>query len=210
MAVVDWLIECQGHLTPGQAAVSMVSSGDIDAVYIHLYVISRLWNRDSTGQFLNPVYVVLQKPGGKLDIYNITGMLSVIERNYGGTSTGTLLSLGLCIGGNDFIPKLHLISHEKILRLLLSTPYLRLNLYRTDNGKITLNQDCLVELYKMLYCPKKYVKKITAYNDIRALTIGKREDKSSKGGYTTNDPRKWLPPKSAINRLGELIQLQVD
>ena len=73
MAVVDWLIECQGHLTPGQAAVSMVSSGDIDAVYIHLYVISRLWNRDNTGQFLNPVYVVLQKPGGKLDIYNITG-----------------------------------------------------------------------------------------------------------------------------------------
>ena len=134
----------------------------------------------------------------------------MIERNHGGTSTGTLLSLGLCIGGNDFIPKLHLINHEKILRLLLSTPYLRLNLYRTDNGKITLNQDCLVELYKMLYCPKKYVKKITAYDDIRALTIGKREDESSKGGYTTNDPRKWLPPKSAINRLGELIQLQVD
>ena len=46
MAVVDWLIECQGQLDPGQAAVSIVSSGDIDAVYIHLHTINRLWNRD--------------------------------------------------------------------------------------------------------------------------------------------------------------------
>ena len=64
MAVVDWLIECQDNLIPGQAAVSIVSSGDIDAVYIHLHAISRLWNRDRTGEFLNPVFVVLQKPGG--------------------------------------------------------------------------------------------------------------------------------------------------
>ena len=109
-----------------------------------------------------------------------------------------------------FIPKLHLISHEKILRLLLITPSLQLNLYRMENGKITINQDCLVELFKLLYCPKKQMKHITAYDDVRALTIGKRDDKSSKGGFTTNDPRKWLPPKTAINRLGELIQLQID
>ena len=66
MAVVDWLIECQGQLDPGQAAVSTVSSGDIDAVYIHLHTISRLWNRDSTGQFLNWVYIVLQKQEASL------------------------------------------------------------------------------------------------------------------------------------------------
>ena len=99
-AIADWLIECLGNLTPGQAAVSMVSSGDIDAVYIHLDAISRLWNRNSTGQFLNPVYVILQKPGGKLDVYNITEMLSLVEHSYGGNSIGALLSLGLCIGGN--------------------------------------------------------------------------------------------------------------
>ena len=137
-------------------------------------------------------------------------MLSVMERSYGGCSIGSLLSLGLCIGGNDFIPKLHLISHEKILRLLLSTPNLRQNLLKTVNGKLILNQECLVELYKMLYCPKKHMKHITTYEDIRAITIGKQEDKASRGGYTTKDPRKWLPPKSAINRLGELVQLQID
>ena len=210
MAVVDWLIECQDNLIPGQAAVSFVSSGDIDAVYIHLHAISRLWNRDRTGEFLNPVFVVLQKPGGKLDVYDITRMLSVMERSYGGCSIGSLLSLGLCIGGNVFIPKLHLISHEKILRLLLSMPNLHQNLLKTVNGKLMLNQECLVELYKMLYCPKKYKKHITTYEDIRAITIGKQEDKASRGGYTTKDSRKWLPPKSAINRLGELVQLQID
>ena len=134
-------------------------------------------------------------------------MLSLVEHSYGGNSIGTSLSLGLCIGGNEFIPKLYLISHEKILRLLLSTPSFLLNLFETDNGKITLNLDCLVEFYKILYCPKKHVKQITAYDDIRALTIGRREDKASKGGYTTKDPRKWLPPETAINRLGELVQI---
>ena len=54
------------------------------------------------------------------------------------------------------------------------------------------------------------MKHITTFDDVRALTIGKRVDKNSKGGFATNDPRKWLPPKSVIHRLGELVQLQID
>ena len=60
MAVVDWLIGYQDQLKPGQAAVSVVSSGDIDVIYIHLFAVSRLWKRDEKHRFVNPVYVILQ------------------------------------------------------------------------------------------------------------------------------------------------------
>ena len=173
MAVVDWLIGYQDQLKPGQVVVSVVSSGDIDAIYIHLFAVSRLWRRDEKHQFINPVYVILQKPAGKLDIYNITGMLALFERYYCDISIGTTLSIGLCVGGNDFIPKLYQISHEKILKLLTSSPWLRLNLCHTYNGKLVLNQDCLVHLYKSLYCPKKYCCDSLTFENVRAISIGK-------------------------------------
>ena len=208
MAIMDWLIDSQDQLKPGQVALSVVSSGDIDAIYIHLFAVSRMWKRDEKHQFINPVYVILQKPAGKFDIYNITGMLALFERHYCDINIGTTLSIGLCIGGNDFIPKLYQISHEKILKLLSANPMLRLNLCHTENGKLTLNQECLVQFYKALYCPKKYCCDSLTFEDVRAISIGKQPDTSAKGGYSTNDPRKWLPPESAMRRLGELLQLQ--
>ena len=48
------------------------------------------------------------------------------------------------------------------------------------------------------------------YNNVRALTIGKTEDPSRKGGFNTNDPRRWLPPESAIANIAELFQLQIE
>ena len=54
------------------------------------------------------------------------------------------------------------------------------------------------------------MKTIAAYDDIRALTIGRQEDKSALGVFKTKDPRKWLLQESAINRLVELVQLQID
>ena len=209
MAVVDWLIGYQDQLKPGQVAVSIISSGDIDAVYVHLFAVSRLWKRDEKHQFVNPVYVILQKPAGKMDIYNITGMLSLFERHYTDINIGMTLSIGLCIGGNDFIPKLYQISHERILKLFSNRPWIRFNLFQTDSGNLILNQDCLVQVYKALYCPKKYCCDSLTFEDVRALSIGKQPDASAKGGYSTNDPRKWLPPETAIRRLGELLQLQV-
>ena len=209
MAIVDWLIDSQDQLKQGQVAVSIVSSGDIDAIYIHLFAVSRRWKRDEKHQFINPVYVILQKPAGKLDIYNITGMLALFERYYCDINIGTTLSIGLCVGGNDFIPKLYQMSHDRILKLLASSPWLRLNLCHTDNGKLILNQDCLVQLYKTLYCPKKYCCDSLTFENVRAISISKRPDASAKGGYSTNDPRKWLPPETAIRRLGELLQLQM-
>ena len=39
MAQVDWLIQEAESLKPGQADVSIVTSGDIDFVYIHLFTL---------------------------------------------------------------------------------------------------------------------------------------------------------------------------
>ena len=61
LAVVDWLINLQPNLTKGDAAVSIISSGDIDAVLAHILAVSTLWARDSTNKFVNPVHVVLNK-----------------------------------------------------------------------------------------------------------------------------------------------------
>ena len=47
MAKVDWLIQEAENLKPGQAAVSIVTSGDIDSVYIHLSALSLYWPRDA-------------------------------------------------------------------------------------------------------------------------------------------------------------------
>ena len=38
MSQLDWVIDAQSHLAPGEAVVSFVNSGDIDAVIIHIFV----------------------------------------------------------------------------------------------------------------------------------------------------------------------------
>lgn len=40
LAQIDWLIEYQSTLQEGEAAVSIVTSGDIDSVILHLFAMS--------------------------------------------------------------------------------------------------------------------------------------------------------------------------
>ena len=42
------------------------------------------------------------------------------------------------------------------------------------------------------------------------MTIGRKEDASQKDGFKTANPRKWLPPKSVIEKHCELFQLHID
>ena len=60
MSQVDWLVQNANKLHPGEA-VSIVTSGDIDALYIQLFALSLHWPRNENGIFHSPVYVVLQK-----------------------------------------------------------------------------------------------------------------------------------------------------
>ena len=62
---------------------------------------------------------------------------------------------------------------------------------------------------KDLYCPAKINPESVSFETVRALSIGKKTAESPSG-YVTKDPKRWLPPESAVLRLAELIQLQID
>ena len=132
MAVADWLIHVQGELVDGDAVVCFVTSGDIDAVYIHLDVVSRLWAKDETNGYRFPVYVVLQKQAGKVYVYNITALLSLFEEHYKDPAIGSKLAYTLCIGGNDFVPKLYSKSHDAVCKTVLESTYFRNSLYSVN------------------------------------------------------------------------------
>ena len=78
-----------------------------------------------------------------------------------------------------------------------------------DNDTITINKDCFVGCMKDLYCPKKFDPDTLSFDQVRALTIGKKSSVSITG-QTTKDPKRWLPPESAIRRLADIVQLQID
>ncbi|KAH3862616.1 hypothetical protein DPMN_025586 [Dreissena polymorpha] len=48
----------------------------------------------------------------------------------------------------------------------------------------------------------------SSFDEVRALTIGKRTDSSGKS--VTNDPKRWLPLASSLKRLAKLVQLQIN
>ena len=77
-----------------------------------------------------------------------------------------------------------------------------------DNDTITINKDCFVGCMKDLYCPKKFDPDTLSFDQVRALTIGKKSSVSITG-QTTKDPKRWLPPESAIRRLADIVQLQI-
>ena len=73
-----------------------------------------------------------------------------------------------------------------------------------------MSEQYLKTFYKTVFCPKKHRGMSLSYDQVRALTIGKSRCQSEKGGYVTNDPRRWLPPETAITKLAHLFQLQID
>ena len=209
MAVADWVIQCQDKMKPGEVVVSLITSADIDAVPIHLYAISKYWTRDASNDFNIPVFVVLEKPRGGYDIFNITGLINLLERSFLDSNIGVKVALGLCVGGNDYVPKLYTKSHDEVLTQIVSCPVLKDHLFVFGEDRIVLDQLLFAELFRRIYCPKREQKNNLSYQDVRALTIAKKPNKSSKGGYRTSDLRNWLPPESALQRLGELVQLQI-
>ena len=208
MAQLDWLLDLQNTLTDGDVVISLVTSGDIDAIYIHMFVLCQFWERGPDNKYRYPVYAILQKPQSRLDVYNVTGILEVFERVYRDRSIGMKIAVGLCIGGNDFVPKCYQWSHGTILKLALETEY-RAQLLYFDEGTLKLNVDCFVDFLKTLYCPKRLRPFNVSFNDVRAATIRKTASQTEQGGYKTADPRRWLPSESAVRRLAEILQLQI-
>ena len=211
MAQVDWIINSSNEINDGDVVLSYVTSGDIDVIYIHLYAISKHWKRKENGSFCNEVFVVLSKPENKLDIYNITAMIELVEKHYKDSSIGMKMALILCMGGNDFLPKIQMQSHAKVMSQYISGRYPSLLLYICDH--LILNIDSFVEFVKELFVTNRMRKEHSniSYNDIRAITIGKRELSAIQfpGSRVTNDPQRWLPPETAVCRLAQLVELQI-
>ena len=208
MALLDWLISAQDDIKEGEAVVSVVTSGDVDAVYTHMFVVSRYWPRTSSRSFKNKVFVILQKPRSMIDIYNVTKMLEVFERSFEDPDIGMKLAVSVCMAGNDFIPSCHEKSHDTILKHFVREEN-RQNLFHFDDGKMKISQPHFIDFYKTLYCPKKYNPREYTFEDVRALTIAKNKDETQQSGFKTNDPRKWLPPETALSCLCDLVQLQI-
>ena len=99
MAQVDWLPTMQDDLEDNEAIVAVVTSADIDSIAIHLFSISFYWARKENGKFKNKVYVLLQKQ--KPELYNITGIIELLEERFG-LESACNISIILCLGGNVF------------------------------------------------------------------------------------------------------------
>ncbi|CAC5412714.1 unnamed protein product [Mytilus coruscus] len=81
MSQVDWLCMCKAGLSPSKAACSIVTSGDIDAIPIHMFALSDNWPI-AQGKYSHPVFVVLQKPNKKIDVYNIMSLIEFFHNHF--------------------------------------------------------------------------------------------------------------------------------
>ena len=211
MAIADWLLwHClSGQLADNESIAAIVSSGDIDAVVITMFLVARHWPRFESGKFKNKVHVVLQKPNKLFDIYCISGIVEELESAYHTRDIALVVAVVLCIGGNDFLTGFRNRSHTKVLTIVLENEKLWKDLLVND-ATVALRRDKFVLLVKYLYSSKKLDAATSEYQTIRHHTISaKRTKRKSSLGVLVNDPESWLPPLSAIERLAELVDFQL-
>jgi hypothetical protein len=113
------------------------------------------------------------------------------------------VAIVLCMGGNDFIPKYYNISHKKMLSLFLSNEHFRTNLLQ-KTGHFNVNKNVYKDFIKALFTPKSVDFHSTTYEATRRQTIyskGKRD--------SLKNAKLWLPPESALERIADLIDLQI-
>jgi len=207
MSVVDWVLEVQRDLKPKQNVVSLMTSGDVDALPIHLFAISHLWPRSGDGSFMNDVFVVLAKPKGMKDVYDITGIVTRIEQKFG-KYAAMHVAVVLCMGGNDFLPKFHGITHMKLMQTVVVDRHLTNIMQIVDDESGTrrgiVDTKTFQTIVKTVYCPSRYDPVLLTIEEVRQLTI-----KDPKKADFNHD-RLWMPPQSALQCVLQLIQCQVD
>ncbi|CAC5398138.1 unnamed protein product [Mytilus coruscus] len=210
MAQADWLLDAdiQKSLGNGKCVVNYVTSADIDTVVIHILAVSQFWPRNEDNTFKYPVYLILQKK--KPELFNITGLLTLFEKTYN-RNIGLTIACVLSMGGNDFLPNFHGISHDHLLSEVLKDEDLRNNLVTVSreehqlhlSKRFLLNTNMYICLYKRMYCPSNLKNELLSLEEIRQLTI-KPPNKDFK------HPQNWMPPKTALQQLGKLVQCKLD
>ena len=132
----------------------MVSSGDVDSLVNHLFTLSHRLPRNSRGAFESSVYVWLENPG---EVYCITGIIRLLERHYNERHIAMKVAMALTLAGNDYVPKYHGFSHEKVLKTYLENEEARKTLFDLsfDEGgncvSAKVDPDAYVNFIKDLY-----------------------------------------------------------
>ena len=208
MACADWLFTAtqDGTLSDGESAVCFVTSGDIDTVVILIFLVSRWWPRHHNRKFQNDLFVVLSKKSGR-DVYNVTGIVEVLEKRYS-ENIGLVTAVSLCIAGNDFLPGFRFKSHTKILLTVLQNANLREHLLLSNEITTSLNRKAFEDLVKAIYA-KKPLTPMSTYEEIRYSTICPTKQSSTSSKLCVLPPGSWMPPLSAIQRLAELVDIQI-
>ena len=211
MAAADWLLYCADELKDGDSVSIVVTSGDIDAVVIIMFVVARLWPRKEDNMFSNAVYVLLQKPSGT-DVYCITSIVEQLEHVYGDKNIASKIPIVLCLGGNDFVPKFYGINHLKILDLFLKDSDFCDRLFKINDGTLTVNKEVYIQFIKFLYCRKGMGNpRFVTFDEVKRSSMLAQKSKAGATGLDkVTDPRKWLPPKTALESMCQLLQLQIE
>jgi hypothetical protein len=118
----------------------------------------------------------------------------------------------LCMGGNDFVPKLNGITHMKFLDLMFREPLFLANLFQVEpSGHVSVNEETLVQFIKWLYTPRKLNAATATFEDVRMSTILATSKQSEKTfrmtDIPTRSPQSWLPPRTCLIRLAKLVQI---
>ena len=208
MAQIDWLPEIIPELAEGEGIVNFVSSADIDTIVIHLFATSLHWPRNTNGSFKHQLHVWLNK--AKPDLYNITGIISVLEKFLKVKHVAVTVAVALCIAGNDFLPNFSGISHEAVLTAVVNNEDILTSLLTfsyNSAGKVEsckINENTYLQLIHYLYCPSYLNSEMLTFEEVRQLSI-KLPNQSIK-----RPPQQWMPPKTALQQLCKVTQCQID
>ena len=114
-----------------------------------------------------------------------------------------------------YIPKIQNISHACVLDQLLSSERYMNYLLDFNNQGISpsININLYKEFVKELYCTKRKCDgtKLT-FKEVRKMTMLKQRSTTSTMPGITNKlshPDRWMPPESALERMAQLLNLQL-
>ena len=162
------------------------------------------------------------KKRGTFDLYNITRMISILEKAYGDTQICQMMAMMLAMGGNDFLPKFQHITHLKVLQQFLASPVYKEQLFqKAGSDLIAIDRKMFTEFMKDLYCPPALHSEELTFEEVRQLTIKpptlKNQTSSdaitfsfSDGQANLRHPRQWLPPKSCMENLCTLYDAMLE
>ena len=199
-------------LEEDDSVLGYVTSGDIDALPIHILAVSEYWPRLPNKKFKNDVFLLLKKPKKdmKPDLYCITKIVETLEIENTNSDIGVITAFVLCIGGNDYIPKFYGISHLQWMKAIIENKTCCDNLFLIARQEhthaiesISVNEDVYISILKDLYCPKRLRGRNLTYEEVRQMSI-------KLPGKEVKIPQQWLPPLSAIRKVLCLIKSQID